>query len=122
MQLLFFIIFTDSYKNATQVHEAVKLSKHKEASTKKMDTRKHSINKRAVSCPVKYLEVRLLLDKDMFNYHGQKVVRYSLTVMNIVSTRHSKYLFVAGPYRNHASGSHRTSLYKLLMLFGILAC
>ena len=80
-------MFLDYYKNATYFHDAVKLSKHKETLIKKKDSSKHSINKRAVPCPVKYLEVRLLIDKDMVSYHGQDAVSYSLTLMNIVSIR-----------------------------------
>ncbi|XP_072041415.1 A disintegrin and metalloproteinase with thrombospondin motifs 6-like [Amphiura filiformis] len=76
----------DYYKNATYFHDAVKLSKHKEAY---LDENKsvHTIKKRAVGCSVKFMEIRLLIDRDMLDYHGQNAIDYTITLMNIAAAR-----------------------------------
>ena len=87
--LLFFscLFFSlDYYDNAAYFHDAVKLSKHKETYVKNKIER-HSIKKRAVGCSVKFLEIRLMVDRDMVSYHGQDVMDYTMTIMNIVSKK-----------------------------------
>ena len=87
---VFWNLFSVYDKNGT-FHDTVKNSKHKAVhiSSKTIDdeSKLHSVNKRqAVSCPVKYIELWVAIDKDMVDYHGpQYVIPYTLTLMNIVS-------------------------------------
>ncbi|XP_072015846.1 A disintegrin and metalloproteinase with thrombospondin motifs 6-like [Amphiura filiformis] len=76
----------DYYENATYFHDVVKLSKHKEAYLKKNKS-VHTIKKRAVGCSVKFIEIRLLIDRDMLSYHGQDAIDYTITLMNTVAAR-----------------------------------
>ena len=38
-----------------------------------------------MTCAVKFLEVRVAADRDMFNYHRENLANYVLTLMNVVS-------------------------------------
>ena len=38
-----------------------------------------------MTCAVKFLEVRVAADRDMFNYHRENLADYVLTLMNVVS-------------------------------------